>query len=27
VLDHLDQLAETLESLRRRLGKLSSTMR
>lgn len=27
VLDHLDQLSETLESLRRRLGKLSSTMR
>ncbi|MBX7080449.1 MAG: hypothetical protein K1X88_14725 [Nannocystaceae bacterium] len=27
VLDHLDALSETLESLRRRLGKLSSTMR
>ncbi|MFO0635704.1 MAG: hypothetical protein U0168_22925 [Nannocystaceae bacterium] len=27
VLEHLDALGETLESLRRRLGKLSSTMR
>lgn len=27
VLDHLDQLSETLESLRRRLAKLSTTMK
>lgn len=27
VLDHLDMLGETLESLRRRLAKLSSSMR
>ncbi len=27
VLDHVDQLSETLESLRRRLAKLSTTMR
>jgi hypothetical protein len=27
VLDHVDQLSETLESLRRRLAKLSSTMK
>ncbi len=27
VLDHLDQLSETLESLRRRLGRLSTTMK